>query len=478
VAATPRTLLSAGGLYETTAPVYRPRTTKELASLLADALRHGKRLTLIGAGRSFGRHFFPPEGVRGVDTTALCGTVTPLEATGDGLWVRVPGSHSFEQLWRDVPGYLPQHPPTSDRVTIAGALASCGHNTSGFFAEGVRAFRVMIPDGSTLDCRPDGAGRSATLFDCVPGSFGALGVILDVELFLRRLVVDERVEISVIDRLPSISHRALDCLDAHVERGDYPLGLGIFYYGKNGPTAVLGDRAIAGAAGRRAPTLPLVDEATTRNVVLQGLANWAPSASLRLQPLALRKGRRFHATPYGFAYYQRSYERAQGMLESPAYWARALRAIGVDPRLPVCHQTFVVPLAAAREFLTFYFAALRRAPKAASRLEMQDLIRLGPCRWPLHAGRGMPGGFNLLSVSLSVRRGEDSLAAVRGFLGAVTAEAFERFGVRVLLLKQTHCDPALLREMHTPFVACLRAVRDEVDPARVLTSQLLEALGV
>ncbi|MGA7123107.1 MAG: FAD-binding protein, partial [Polyangiaceae bacterium] len=158
VPAMTRTLLSVGGLYEATARVHRPRSLDELAAVFADARQKGKQLTLVGAGRSFGRQFLPPEGVDAVDTTALPGQTTLNERTADGLWVRAPGGRTFEELWRDVPNHLPRHAPTGDRITIAGALAACSHNTRDFFTRDVRSFRVMTPDGAVVDCRPDAQG--------------------------------------------------------------------------------------------------------------------------------------------------------------------------------------------------------------------------------------------------------------------------------------------------------------------------------
>lgn len=471
-----RTLLSVGGLYEATARVHRPRSLDELAAVFADARQKGKQLTLVGAGRSFGRQFLPPEGVDAVDTTALPGQTTLNERTADGLWVRAPGGRTFEELWRDVPNHLPRHAPTGDRITIAGALAACSHNTRDFFTRDVRSFRVMTPDGAVVDCRPDAQGLGGALFRGIPGSFGALGAILDVEIFLRRIEPQEHVEITVVEHRPTADRRALDRFEQLYERGEYPLGLGIFFYGAAGETVLLGDRAVSEAPRKRAPTLPLIDDDTRRNVVFQGLANWAPAASQVLQPLFLSEGKRFHASPYAFAYYQRSYERAYETLAGPAWWATALRRLGVDPRLTVCHQTFVVPIACARDFLDFYFGALRATPKAAARLELQDLIRLPHCPWPLHGSHGFPGGCYFFSVSFSVRRNSESFAVVERFLDRVTEGAFQRFGARVLLLKQTHCDPDLLLRMHLHFVEELGRLRERADPARILTSQFLAPL--
>ena len=75
-----------------------------------------------------------------------------------------------------------------------------------------------------------------------------------------------------------------------------------------------------------------------------------------------------------------------------------------------------------------------------------------------------------------MRRNSESFAVVERLLDRVTEGAFQRFGARVLLLKQTHCDPALLLRMHIPFVEELGRLRERADPARILTSQFLAPL--
>ena len=66
---------------------------------------------------------------------------------------------------------------------------------------------------------------------------------------------------------------------------------------------------------------------------------------------------------------------------------------------------------------------------------------------------------------------------MRRLFETVSKGAFERFGVRVLLLKQTHCDVDVLRRMHAGFLGELEKLRERADPGRALTSQWLEALA-
>ncbi|AKJ05247.1 FAD-dependent oxidoreductase [Archangium gephyra] len=468
-----------GGLYEATASVREPTTPEELAALFQDAVAQRRRLTLIGARRSFGEHFLPPGDAEGVSTARLSGTTRLLSTEADGgIWVRAPGSLTFEALHREYPHHLPHHPPTGDRISLAGALAACAHNAVGFFAEEVRAFRLMTPDGAVHECHAAAPGLAGELFRLVPGSFGALGVILELELRLFRVRERQRAEITVLEHGPTQGYAALERLETLYRSGDYPLGRGLFFFGRRGKSVLLGDRIVVPEPHHKAAPLPLTDDATRRNIVAQGLANRVPGLVSPLQGLVLRQGRRFHAGLYGFTFFQRSYDRAYDYLASPEVLPRVLRALGIDPRLTVCHQTFAVPVERRQSFLDMYFDVFDAYPELEARLEQQDLIRLPECAWPLHAAHGMPGGAYLFSVSMSVRRGQSHEARARTFLGEVSRRAFEEQGVKVMLLKQAHCEPALLRRMHAPFIEALSALKQRVDPHRVLTSRMLDALGL
>ncbi len=463
-----------GGLYEATAHVALPMTQPELADLLGAAGQRGQRLTLIGGRRSFGEHFLPTTESLGVDTTRLPGIATALEVDERGdLWVRASGSLTFEGLCHAFPGHIPYDPPTGDRITLAGALAACSHSAVGYFADRVRAFSLLTTDGRVHRCFRGAPGQPGRLFELVPGSFGALGIILDLELCLRSVTPTERAEMNVLFRGENQGHAALDRLEALYRSGEYPLGRGVFLYGQRGTTVLFGDRLVQPHRPER--PLALTDDATERNIVLQSLAHRFPGVVHRLVPTVLRAGRCFHATPYGFCFYQRSYDRAHDFLSGSGLLPRALRALDVDPLLTVCHQTFAIPVLHGHDFLDLYFGAFDSRLEA--RLEQQDVIRLPRCAWPLHAAYGMRDGAYLFSASFSVRRGEASHQQARAFLSRVSEDA-SHLGVKVLLLKQAFCDASALREMHRPFVNALKTVRTEVDPDGLLTSRFLAGLGV
>jgi FAD/FMN-containing dehydrogenase len=471
-------LRAAGGLCEAHASVLHPRTVDELSELFAHAATNGHRLTLIGSQRSFGEHFLPTAGARGVALTGLAGNVASLEETDADVWVRVPGALSFEALCRAVPGCVPFNPPTGDRISVGGALAACSHNAVDFLATDVRAFRLLAPNGRLYSCARGKPGLEGELFDAVPGSFGALGAIVDLELRMRRIHPGECAEIRVLERCPTPGYAALERLERCYQAQEYPLGRGLFFFGRRGPSVLLGDRIVVAQPGERARPLLLLDDATERNIVAQALANRWPLPAHRLQPFVFKPDRRFRADLYAFSFYQRSYDRAQAYLASSRSLPRILRALGVDPWLGVCHQSWVIPVDRRRAFLDLYFGVFDEFAELESYVEQQDLIRLPPCPWPLHGAHGMPGGSYVLTVSISVQRGEPIEQRARAFFVEVSRRAYAELGVPVLLLKQAHLDDALLRSMHRGTIDRLARVKGEVDPNRVLGSRLLARLGL
>lgn len=470
-------LRAMGGLAEAEAHVHRPRTLEELRGLLRSP--PSRRFVLVGGRHSFGDHFLPPEDPEqreAIDTTALSGKIERLEADPDGtLWVRAPGSATFEDLCREVPDHLPKHPPTSDLVTLAGALAACTHDTFAFFADHVRRFTLLTVDGQSHDCALDAEGIAGELYRLVPGSFGALGVVLDLEVGLRPSPASRCVEISVRAQGRYDDGRAVESLGKAFDEGDDEAG-GVYVYGLRGATVSFGVRGASTERARTLPRLPLANDATTQNIYLQAIANRAPKLAHALGPHVLREGTRFRASTYSHAFFQRSYARAHRVLTSRRPIARILRWAGVDPRLPVVHQSFVVPPQHVRAFLDLYFDLLERRPELVARLEQQDLIRLPACRWPMHASYGMERGSFVFTSSMSVPRGSELETRGRAFFAEVAARSYRDLGVKTLLLKQAHLDTDVLRHMHREALDELVRCKTVVDPEGRLVSRLLVRL--
>ncbi|HEX2879218.1 MAG TPA: FAD-binding protein, partial [Polyangiaceae bacterium] len=395
-----RELRAVGGQHAATANVHSPQTLHELRAVLQQSERNGTRLTLVGAQRSFGEQFLPPERADCLSLHRLGGQIERLEHDVQGnLWVRAPGHTTFHDLCAGVPGFVPFRPPTGDRISVAGALVACSHDAVGFFADNVRAITVMFADGTVHECRAGDPGVRGELFRSIPGSFGAFAAILSVELRLRAVDPAQRAVINVLYRGTVQNYPVLEQLETLFQNGEYALGRGLFFYGRRRSCVLVGDCLRTLEAGEHLPELLLTDDATTRNIVAQALANRFPSLAHRAQPWVLKPGRRFQAGLYGFSFYQRSYDRAFDFLSSNDPVACLLREVGVDPRLAVCHQTFLMPISSNRKFLDAYFEVFDRYPELEARLEQQDMVRLPPCPYPLHASHGLTEGSYQFTAS-------------------------------------------------------------------------------
>ncbi|AKU93895.1 hypothetical protein AKJ09_00559 [Labilithrix luteola] len=466
-----------GGLDETVARVHRPRNIDELRALLEGASSaSGRTFSLVGGRHSFGDHFFPDENGEAIDTTGLGADVVVLEDDEQGRrWVRASGSTTFEGLALSVSGFSPHHPPTSDLITLAGALAACTHDSFGFFCDHVRRFSVLTVDGRIHDCHRSASGIAGELFRLVPGSFGALGIVLDIELRLFPVGPDRFDEVAVARCRAFPDDLGLTQLETVAERPGQR-GAGLYFYGLRGKVVLFDSRLVDAKDAARLPALPLADDSTKKNIYLQALANRVPAVVQWLSPHVLREGQRFRASVHGHAFFQRSYGRSYALLTGQGLGARALAAIGVNPRLPVVHQTFVIPRPVVRRFLDSYFDRLERHPELVSRIEQQDMVKLPVCRWPLHGTFGLDGGGFLFTASMSVPRGSALERRGRDFLGTVARCSFEELGVKTLLTKHLHGHADLFACMHRDAIEALLAIKSKVDSHGVLSSRFLKRL--
>jgi hypothetical protein len=471
--------LAKGGLDEGEARCWYPSTTTEVFDLYRDARARGRRVTLVGAQKSFGGHFLCPPGAEACDVTGLGRASELVERTANGsaIWVRVAAGVTFKQLLGEFPGYRPENPPTSDGISIGGALASCSHNMAGYFADGVRAFRLLAANGQSYRCSPDGTELERALYEFAPGAFGAFGVMTDIELRLRAVPADLSIQVEVLSRGRVADSRCLEELFRAADDPKHEPGHGMFLYGREDRYALLADSFVTGSGRRPRARMLLTADRPRLHAALQGLSNRYPSLARRIALSAFRPGRLFSADWYGFLFFQRSYDTAHEILSSPSPLFAALRGLGVDPRLTVCHQTWCFPREQATEFMRLYWSTMKRYPGIERRAEQQDMVALRPCRWPAHASWGNRHGSALLTPSLAVRRGSSEHARAEAFFRELSRVAFAqnpRF--KLMLLKQAACDDGLLREMHGPYVARLRELKRHVDPDRLISSKLLERL--
>ena len=80
-------------------------------------------------------------------------------------------------------GWFPEVVPGTKLITVGGAIASDvhgkNHHTAGCFSSSILSLKLMLPDGTILNCGPD---QNEELFRATCGGMGLTGVILEAAI--------------------------------------------------------------------------------------------------------------------------------------------------------------------------------------------------------------------------------------------------------------------------------------------------------
>lgn len=147
-----------------------------------------------GMGRSYGDACLNPDGTLWL-MTGLDHFVAFGEAGSDtaGRLICEPGVLLRDIQRTFVPrGWMLPVTPGTQLITVGGAIANDVHgkNHHGFgsFGDHVRRIKLLRTNGELIECGPDIAGQeSADWFAATVGGLGLTGVIVEVELQLRRV---------------------------------------------------------------------------------------------------------------------------------------------------------------------------------------------------------------------------------------------------------------------------------------------------
>lgn len=452
----------------------------ELQEIFARARRERQPLTLLGGQRSFGEQFLPVEAGLCVDVSALERGAVVKHSFDDGrLLVRVGGGTRFEDLHAAFPGHRVRCVPTSDRITVAGALAACAHSAAGYFADSVPAFTVLTVQGEIIECSADAEGSGRELFHAMPGSFGALGATTFLELLLEPIEPGQCFGVHAEYAAPELDDDFFSALDAVKDDPRFDEGMGGVIYGNRGRTLILADARLP----RGYETDPklralLTDEDLEEHAFTQGLANRFPRLAEVTVTRTYPQGIVRWAPWYGFQFYQRGYDRASEVLSRKGLKYSIARLLGVDARVPVAHQAWFFPRRCTREVMDVYFRVLDAFPGIEQQVEQQDIVLLGPCPYLAHSIGRTDEDIGVLTSSYALA----SLPATRQasiirFFERVTEELYTNIPeTRVSLCKQVHCDRDLLRRMHRPWIEAVGRLKAELDPQGLLSSRHLEML--
>ena len=164
--------------------VLRPESdaalTEALRALLRDAAAEARPVCVGGARHSMGGQSLMPEGF----AASLAAPLVELDTARRTVRVRA-GTR-----WRDVIaaldplGFSPLVTQSNHDFSVGGTLSVNAHGWPvpyGPFGATVRAFRIMLADGSVVTCS---RSENAELFGLATGGYGLFGIVLDAELEL------------------------------------------------------------------------------------------------------------------------------------------------------------------------------------------------------------------------------------------------------------------------------------------------------
>ena len=168
------------------ARVARPTTRAEVAALMADVAGTGGSLALRGAGCSYGDASLNRDGY----VLDLGGMNRFLDFDRERGLVTVEPGVTIRDVWRQSirSGWWPPVVPGTMAVSIGGATAFNIHGKNNFrvgsFGEHVQSFVLQAATGDVLRCSRE---ENADVFHAAIGGFGMLGCLVEVTLQLKRV---------------------------------------------------------------------------------------------------------------------------------------------------------------------------------------------------------------------------------------------------------------------------------------------------
>jgi decaprenylphospho-beta-D-ribofuranose 2-oxidase len=423
---------------------------------LVDVVLAEPKITLRGAGKSYGDAALPGEGIV-LDTTS-CDQIVSFDE-GNGVLVVESGALLQDVIDQTLPlGWKLPVMPGTERITVGGAIASDVHGKNhpgaGSFGQHVVWLAVLRSDGNIVQLS---AGQDADGFWATIGGMGLTGVILRAAIQLQRVetgwMIRNRLRTHSLDETlqameelsvrqePDPDRHAVAWLDAHAQGGRLGRGIVDEFYSASrldlpGAVAPFPEPRVASAHPRQ--SLPGPGVMSRATITAASAARWHLSRSSNSQIVALRT--------------------ALCPLDRAESWPAAFGRGGL-----VQYQFAVPPdqLGVVRGVLAFL--GTRGMTPALTTLKNFGFGTAGPLSFPI------PGWT--LAVDLPARwlRRPDALRPIDKLVASA--------GGRVYLAKDAVTDPDLIPVMY-PRLETWRRTQRRLDPARRWTSALAERLGL
>lgn len=448
-----RTLLNGWGRTAPTPAVLTPvHDDAEVRAVLAAAAADGRGVVARGLARSYG-DAAQNAGGHVLDMTAADRVLSFDPETG---LVEVEAGISLDELMnRFVPeGFFVPVTPGTRLVTVGGAIGADihgkNHHVAGSFAQHVRWLDLLTADGQVRRVSPE---QEPDLFWATAGGMGLTGVILRAQVQMKR-IESSRCLVDT-DRTPN-----LDSLMTLLAETDHLYEYSVAWIDTLAKGRRMGRSVVTRGRFARLDELPekrRADPLKYRGSVKLSVPDIFPPGLLNLATVAA----------FNELWYRKSPTRKRDQLQTIPTFFHPLDAVGAwnriyGPRGFVQYQ-FTVPFGqeeAMRE-------ALGRLSSFGTASFLAVLKRFGP---------GNPGMLSYpspgwtLALDIPVQKG---LAGLLDDLDELVAAA----GGRIYLAKDSRVRPQAFEKMYDRLEA-FRAVRKQVDPEGVFTSDLARRLSL
>jgi FAD/FMN-containing dehydrogenase len=209
-----------GGAIHGAGYVFRPSTTLQLKEAFASAKTAGRKITIRGAGRSYGDAALGRENVV-IDLTRM-NRILSWDPT-NGIITCEPGV-TIKQLWEYTieDGWWPPVVPGTMFPTLGGVLGMNIHGKNnakaGTIGEHVLAFDFLAASGEELHVDRE---ADSELFHSLIGSFGMLGCFTSITLKLKKVYSgDLDVKVYIANDL----HELFQIYENKIPESDYLVG--------------------------------------------------------------------------------------------------------------------------------------------------------------------------------------------------------------------------------------------------------------
>ena len=194
--------------------ILRPTSVEQLASMVAQASRDAKTLSLAGTRHAMGGQQFGTD-TDLIDMTALNKIISfdrqrgIIEVEAGVMWPAIIDYCWNEQKNDKNPWSIAQKQTGADALTLGGGLSANVHGrglTMLPLIQDIESFRLITPTGEQVECS---RSTNAELFKLAIGGYGLFGIITSVKLrLMRRTRLKRTVKIMDIEELiPAFEER-------------------------------------------------------------------------------------------------------------------------------------------------------------------------------------------------------------------------------------------------------------------------------